>query len=271
MASTRPPAVAGQFYQGSRESLQKEVAGLVNGKAPKEAVIGVLSPHAGYMYSGPVAGSVFSSMEPASHYVILGPNHTGLGAPFALSKSAAWKTPLGDVLIDRQLGTAIEDNTGYITDDDIAHQFEHSIEVQLPFLQYTVKDFKFVPIVVSGASLDIYRQVGKAIAKAIIDLRLSKKTVIVASSDMTHYEPRAQALDKDNMAIGAILKLDEGELVKRISSYGISMCGYAPAAIMIAAAKDLGAKNARLIKYATSGDITGDDSSVVGYAGVVLY
>jgi len=271
MASTRPPAVAGQFYNGSRESLRKEVASLVNEKAAKVSAIGVLSPHAGYMYSGPVAGSVFSSIEPSGVYVILGPNHTGLGHEFALSKSVAWSTPLGEVAIDRELGSAIKENTKYVTDDDIAHQSEHSIEVQLPFLQYTVKDFKFVPIVVSGSTLDIYREVGKAIAKAIMDLRLLKKAVIVASSDMTHYESRSEAARKDKMAIEAILKLDEEELVKRISSYDISMCGYAPAVIMISAAKDLGAKDARLVKYATSGDVTGDDSSVVGYAGIVVY
>lgn len=270
MVSTRPPAVAGQFYSGSRESLKKEVASLVDEKADKVSAIGVLSPHAGYMYSGSVAGSVFSSIEPSGVYVILGPNHTGLGAQFALSKSAVWSTPLDEALIDCELGSAIKNNTRYITDDDIAHQFEHSIEVQLPFLQCMVRDFKFVPIAVSGASLEVYREIGRAIAKAIRDLRLLKKTVIVASSDMTHYESRSQAVKKDKMAIEAILKLDEEELIKRISSYDISMCGYAPAAIMISAVKDLGAKNARLVKYATSGDVTGDDSSVVGYAGIVV-
>ncbi len=271
MALTREPAVAGQFYNGSRESLEKEVAALVDEKAAKVPAIGVLSPHAGYMYSGPVAGSVFSSIEPSGVYVILGPNHTGLGAEFALSKSSGWSTPLGKVLIDRELRAAIKNNTRYVTDDDIAHQFEHSIEVQLPFLQYTVKDFKFVPIVISGAALDVYREIGMAIAKAIRDLRLLKKAVIVASSDMTHYESRSQAARKDKMAIEAILELDEEELIKRVSSYDISMCGYAPAVIMISAAKELGAKNARLVKYATSGDVTGDDSSVVGYAGIVVY
>jgi len=271
MASTRPPARAGQFYKGSRESLQKEVASFVDEKAAKIPAIGVLSPHAGYMYSGAVAGSVFSSIEPSGVYVILGPNHTGLGLEFALSKSSSWSTPLGEVPIDRELASAIKNNTGYITDDDTAHQFEHSIEVQLPFLQYTVRDFKFVPIVVSASTLEACGKVGRAIAKAIKDLRLLKKAVIIASSDMTHYESRSQAVKKDKMAIEAILKLDEEELAKRISSYDISMCGYAPAVIMISAAKELGAKNARLVKYATSGDVTGDDSSVVGYAGIVVY
>lgn len=270
MTSIRPPAVAGQFYNGSRDGLQKEVASLIGGNVSKKAVIGVISPHAGYIYSGPVAGSVYSSITPASVYVILGPNHTGLGAPFAISKSEAWSTPLGKAPVDRDLARAIKDNTGYVTDDDIAHQFEHSIEVQLPFLQYTAKDFKFVPIAVSGSSSQAYREVGGAIAKAIKDLGLSNKAVMVASSDMTHYESRSQAAKKDKMAIDAILKLDEEELMKNISSYDISMCGYAPVVVMISAAKELGAKSAQLIKYSTSGDVTGDDSSVVGYAGIVV-
>ncbi|MCX5685892.1 MAG: AmmeMemoRadiSam system protein B, partial [Candidatus Omnitrophica bacterium] len=159
---------------------------------------------------------------------------------------------------------------GFIKDDELSHAEEHSIEVQLPILQYLNKNFKFVPIVISYADLDVYRQIGKALAKSVKDLNLEKDITIIASSDMTHYEPQDAAKKKDSAAIEAILKLDEKELFEKVSSMGITMCGYGPVLIMIAASKALGAKNAKLVKYATSGDVSGDYSSVVGYAGITI-
>lgn len=267
---TRDPVVAGQFYPGTKESLFKTVESLI-GEAPRqEDAIGAVSPHAGYVYSGKVAGSVLASISAKSTYVIMGPNHTGLGGPFGLDTSPSWKTPLGEVKTNAALSARIKMNCKHILDDPISHSREHSIEVQLPFLQFMQKSFTFVPITISLAGLDIYRDIGAAIAKSIRDLELEKDVAIIASSDMTHYETQASAKKKDSAAIDAILRLDEEKLEESVSRLDISMCGYAPTAIMLVAAKALGAKSARLVSYRTSGDASGDYSSVVGYAGILI-
>ena len=271
MELEREAVVAGQFYPGTKDALAREIGSMIDPKAARRDCLGVVSPHAGYIYSGGVAGSVFSRINPAPVYVIIGPNHTGLGQPFGISACRSWKTPLGEVSVDTGLAAAIKNNCAYIKDDDVSHKFEHSIEVQLPFLQYLNKNFKIVPIVAAHAELSAYREVGSAIAEAIKRGALEKKAVIIASSDMTHYEPQAEAAKKDAEAIKAILALDEEALLERIESLGITMCGYSPVAIMIAAVKALGARGAELVKYATSGDVTGDQTSVVGYAGLIIY
>ncbi len=267
----RNPAVAGQFYSGSKESLLKE-AGKLIGVAPKERedAIGVISPHAGYLYSGAVAGLTLSSIKSKPVYVIMGPNHTGLGSPFSLSASDSWATPLGNVTINKTLAEKILKNCSQISMDEFAHIQEHSIEVQLPILQMLQENFTIVPIVISSGSIEQYRKIGQAIAKSIKELKLEKDLTIIASSDMTHDESQNSAEGKDSRAIDAILKLDEEELLERIEKFDISMCGSAPVAVMIIAAKSLGAKKAKLIKYQTSADASGDYSSVVGYAGIVI-
>jgi len=261
--------VAGQFYPGSGIQLKEEVASLLKPAKKKYSAIGIVSPHAGYMYSGSVAGCVFASINkiPKS-IVIIGPNHTGSGERFSLMSDEAWLTPLGEVKVDKTLAEAILKGSRLIKEDRLAHTNEHSVEVQLPFLQAVVPDIQFVPIVASYAGAGTLAAVGKDIASAI--KASGKKVLIVASSDMTHYERQEDAKVKDEKAIEAILKLDEEGLVGRVKKYGISMCGYAPVAIMLAAAKELGAKKAELIKYQTSGDTSGDYSSVVGYAGVIV-
>jgi len=266
----REPVAAGQFYPGSKTALLREVESLIGKSAKREDAIGVVSPHAGYIYSGAVAGATFASIEPKPAYIIMGPNHTGLGERFGLSRSDAWRTPLGDVKINRALADAIKRNSKHVKDDDESSSSEHSIEVQLPFLQVMQKDFKFVPIVISYAALDIYREIGRSLAKSVKDLNMEKDVTIIASSDMTHYEPHGAARKKDSVAIEAVLELDEERLAADVERLDISMCGYAPTAIMIVAAKILGAKKGRLVKYRTSGDASGDYSSVVGYAGIVI-
>lgn len=266
----RNPARAGQFYAGSKQALLREVEALIDTKSKKEDVIGVVSPHAGYMYSGAVAGSVLSAVKPKRTYVIMGPNHTGLGEQFGLDANTSWKTPLGDVEVDRALADEIKKNSPLVISDSLCHAGEHSVEVQVPFLQVLQKSFTFVPIVVSYATLDEYRRVGKAIARSIKDLSMEKDVTIIASSDMTHYESQESAKRKDTMAIDAVLKLDEKKLVEVVAEHDISMCGYAPTAIMLVAAKELGATRARLVKYQTSGDVSGDYSAVVGYAGIII-
>ncbi len=266
----RRPVVAGQFYPASGKMLEKEVRALIPDVSAREDAIGVVSPHAGYMYSGPVAGKVLGSIKTKPVYVIIGPNHTGMGARFSLAASDAWQTPLGCVAIEGALAKAILSRSNYMREDSKAHSGEHSIEVQLPFLQILGKDFKIIPIVISCADVKTYRAIGLEIAASVKDLALEGKVAIIASSDMTHYEPRAEAKRKDDLAIEAILRLDEEELDRRVRESDISMCGYAPACIMLAASKALGAKKAKLIDYRTSGDASGDYSSVVGYAGIAV-
>ncbi len=266
----RKPSVAGQFYPGTEPSLKREVGRLLDiGKGqPKEKAIGIVSPHAGYMYSGPVAGCVFSSIEIPETVIILGPNHTGAGPRFSLFKEGSWQTPLGDVEIDKKMAGAILKNSKFLEEDTSAHAYEHSLEVQLPFIQYIKKNFKIVPMVLSVYNMDAYQNLGEAIASAVKQSK--KKALIIASSDMTHYESRESAEKKDKIAIEAMLKLDWSQLIEQVEKLNISMCGYIAVAVMLIAAKDLGAKETKLIKYQTSGDITGDYNAVVGYAGIIV-
>ncbi|MBM4446249.1 MAG: AmmeMemoRadiSam system protein B [Chloroflexi bacterium] len=264
----RNPVVAGQFYPGSADGLKRMIESMVDDRAEKDEVIGLISPHAGYIYSGLVAGAVISRVKFKDTFVILGPNHTGRGKAFSIMTKGVWKTPLGDIEIDSELGKRILTISSCLEEDHLAHQFEHSLEVQVPFLQYFKPDVRIVPIVLAHAKGDTYKKIGRELASAIKELK--KEVVILASSDMTHYEPHEMARNKDRQAIEAILDLDEDELLKRVDEFDISMCGYAPVVSLISAAKELGAKKAELVKYQTSGDASGDYSSVVGYAGIIV-
>jgi MEMO1 family protein len=265
---TRQPVAAGKFYPGSKKALDEQI-GLMPGKGTdKKQVLAVVSPHAGYVYSGPVACSVFSNIRITDSVIILGPNHTGTGQPFAVYGKGKWHTPMGDIAIDEELSASICQGTDLIKHDTSAHAYEHSIEVQLPIMQYFRDDFRIVPIVLSDGSLQQCQQIASAIAEAI--KRAKKDILIVASSDMTHYEPQDKAKSKDKIAIDAVLKLDESLLYEVVQRHGISMCGYIPVVVMLSAVKKLGGKEARLVKYSTSGDVSGDYSSVVGYAGISI-
>ncbi len=264
----RKPVVSGQFYPSSPDELKGMIKGLVSEEVVKVEAIGLVSPHAGYIYSGVVSGAAISRVKFKDTFIILGPNHTGAGAPFALMKEGIWETPLGSVEVDSELAQRLLDESNYLTDDSLAHQYEHSIEVQLPFLQYFKADIKIVPIILSHAPGAVFKEIGKSIAGAIKSS--GKEVIIVASSDMTHYEPQESAEKKDKRAIEAILNLDEDELLRRVDALGISMCGYAPVTSLISAAKELGIGEAELVKYQTSGDASGDYSSVVGYAGIII-
>ncbi|MBA7624408.1 hypothetical protein ES703_31816 [subsurface metagenome] len=264
----RNPVVSGQFYPASPSQLKAMIEGMVDEKAAKEEVIGLVSPHAGYIYSGWVAGAVMSKIKFKDTFIIMGPNHTGMGKPCSIMTEGVWKTPLGEVEIDSELGKRILATSSYLQEDYAAHQYEHSIEVQIPFLQYFKPDIRLVPIILAYSSGAIYKEIGREIAKAIKDS--NKEVVIIASSDMTHYEPQESAQRKDMQAIEAILDLNEDELLRRIDELDISMCGYAPTVSLISAAKELGATGAELVRYQTSGDTTGDYSAVVGYAGVII-
>jgi MEMO1 family protein len=264
----REAAVAGQFYPGWPAELRETIKYMTAEVGTKIEAVGVVCPHAGYIYSGPVAGAVFSALKFPATFILIGPNHRGMGKPFSLMKDGAWKTPLGETPVNTELAEAILKESTYLEADQLAHLYEHSLEVQLPFLQYFKPSITIVPIILSQADAAVYNEIGLSIARA------KKKTgmdvVILASSDMTHYEPHEKAKTKDKEAIDAILDLDADELVRRIAKYDITMCGYAPVISLITAAKELGAKKAELIKYQTSGDTSGDYSSVVGYAGIII-
>lgn len=268
----RAPIVAGQFYPASISSLKGQLSKLCLKADKKEDAIGLLLPHAGYIYSGRVAGETVSKTNLKDIFVIIGPNHSGMGECFSLDIDEAWQTPLGKINVNLELASEILKNSSHLKKDSKAHSFEHSIEVQLPFLQHTKgkTEFTIVPIVASIGKLEIYKQIGVTIASAIKKLGLLNRAQIIASSDMTHYEEANVARDKDNKALDALLKLSPDSLLAIVEKENISMCGYIPAVIMLAAVRNMGAKQAKLIMYENSGDTTKDYSSVVGYAGVII-
>jgi len=228
-------------------------------------------PHAGYVYSGMVAARTVARVIIKDTVVLFGPNHTGLGAAFSIMAEGVWQTPIGDVSIDSGLAEEILKKSSYLEKDEMAHIYEHSLEVQLPILQYFRKNFKIVPIVFGGDDFNALVEVGNAVSSALKEARCQRNAILVASSDMTHYEPAVIARKKDEAALQAVLALDSKGLWQTVKAHGITMCGYMPVIAMIVAAKGLGASKAQMVQYATSGDVTGDNSSVVGYAGVIVY
>lgn len=270
-SKVRPAAAAGRFYNASRQGLKEQIAGLITKNAAKEDVIACVLPHAGYQYSGPVAAETVCRINLKDKIILLGPNHTGTGSEFSISTQGCWETPLGQIKIDSTLAKAILKESKFLKEDALAHLNEHSLEVELPFLQYFRDNFEIVPIVFMSDNIKALKEIGGNIAEAVKKMGIEDSTLIVASSDMTHYEPQAQAEEKDKEAIRAILELNEDLLTEKVKQLDISMCGYAPVVVMLAAAKGLGAGAAKLIKYQTSGDITGDKKSVVGYAGIVIF
>jgi hypothetical protein len=264
----RNPAVAGQFYQGSATRLIEQVAQYINEEAVKENAIGAVVPHAGLMYSGPVAVAVYSSMKFPRTFLMLGPNHTGLGPDISMMDSGEWQVPNGIFEIDRKLAGRIALNTSGVTRDSQAHIFEHSLEVQLPFIAYFSQDVKIVPITILSATLDDCTRLARAIADAVRSV--DYPVVILASSDMSHYLPDKTARKEDTKAIDRILAIDPEGLYNTVRRERISMCGYLPATVMLSAAKLLGAGSSRLVRYSTSGDVSGDYDSVVGYAGIIV-
>ena len=272
----RQAAVAGYFYQGSSPALREQVERFLVPGATKIKAFGIVSPHAGLVYSGSVAGAVYSSIELPGTFVLIGPNHTGLGAPVSIMAKGNWETPLGTVRIDEELAAAILSRSRLVREDTLAHLKEHSLEVQLPFIQCLKKEFTIVPIQMMDTRLDTCLALGNAIADAIAECGVrsaefkSKGVLIVASSDMSHYISADAAKKKDHKAIKRMLDLDAQGLYHTVRDEDITMCGYGPAVAMLTACKALGATKAELVKYANSGEVSGDFDQVVGYAGVVV-
>ena len=266
--SIRESAVAGSFYTRSAEKLAAEVDAYLGDRGGAARAIGVVTPHAGYMYSGAVAGAVLGRVAVPDSVVVLAPNHRGLGARLALWGEGAWRTPLGEVAVDEDLAAAVLARTDALEADEVAHGPEHSLEVQLPFLQRANPACRIVPVLLGRADAAELETLGAAVAGAIREL--GRECLLVASSDMTHYESAESAREKDRLAIDRVLGLDPAGLLEVVGARRITMCGVCPAAAMLWAAKALGAKKADLIRYATSGDVTGDMSEVVGYAGIAV-
>ena len=285
----RYPAVAGAFYEGTKERLVRQIDScytnkLGPGRLPEKKdgprrLVGLVVPHAGYVYSGPVAAFSYSALaadgvRPA--YVVLGPNHYGQGAPIATTRHD-WQTPLGTVAIDPDLLAAVSKPPA--EDDVLAHRHEHSIEVQLPFLQHLQGAFRFVPVCMAFQEYEVASEVGGLVAGAV----QGRDAVIVASSDFTHVGPGygtmptkgrnapTYARDQDAKALDRILALDPKGLASRVAQDDITMCGYGPVTAMLTAAKALGAKEAKLLRYGTSSDVSGDDDTAVGYGAVAVY
>jgi AmmeMemoRadiSam system protein B len=264
----RPPAVAGRFYSADARELARQIKKYCADGKEKMAALGCVVPHAGYMYSGGVAGAVYSSLQIPTKCMLLGPRHFPRGESMATLTEGSWQTPFGEAVIDSALAKELLRECPDLREDAVAHEREHSLEVQLPFLQQLGQDVRFVPVVLGTGSYDQLEKLGNAIARVISAQR--EPVLIIASSDMNHYENDVLTRVKDKLAIDRVLALDPRGLYDTVHSEGITMCGYAATVAMLVAVKNLKAKEGIVVGYATSGDVTGDRNEVVGYAGIVL-
>lgn len=265
--TVRAPAVAGSFYPGQPDILRRELDGLIPA-ARKERAVAVVVPHAGYAYSGRVAGAAYGRVEVPRDVVILCFNHHGAGSDFAVWPDGAWTTPLGDAPVNDALAKAVKEAFLPADFDEVGHQDEHSGEVQVPFLQRVRPDVRITPVALSVGydekSVTQLRAFGRALAG------VAGEFLVVASTDLNHYEDQKTTVEKDEAVIRAIEALDEAALVEAIRTREISMCGFAPTIATIAYAKAKGATRAKTVAHATSGDVSGEYDRVVGYAGMVI-
>lgn len=264
----RESVVSGQFYPAGKEKLTTLISSLRPKESAKISAKAIIIPHAGYIYSGRVAVVTVSRVLARKQVIILGTNHTGHGSDFALWAKGGWKTPLGEIEIAEDLAKLIIEKGDYIKEEYLAHKFEHSIEVELPIISYFFNAYSFIPIACQVSDVSTYQNVAAQIYEGIKSIK--EDVILVASTDMTHYEPDATARKKDREALEYIINLDEEGLVRKVTKDNISMCGVAPVAILINLVKRLGARKAQVALYQTSGDVSGDYSSVVGYAGVII-
>ena len=266
----RAPAVAGRFYPGEPEVLERLVAKLLvttSDEEPRRA-IALLAPHAGWVFSGAVAGAVYARVKIPDRVVLLGPNHTGLGPPLSLWDRGAWEYPGARVEVDEEMAKALKSSCPDLLPDQSAHRYEHCLEVQLPFLRARAQNLRITPVVVGTTQLDRLKVFASGLAEAIREIQ--EEVLIVISSDMTHYEPAGVAERKDRLAVAAMEAVDAEALYRVVRHERISMCGYAPAVAGLLSGHELGARVGRLIRYSHSGEVSGDSTSVVGYAGMVF-
>jgi MEMO1 family protein len=264
----RHPTVAGKFYPRHAQTLLADIRSYLTPPVQAVPALGCVVPHAGYMYSGHVAGAVYARLDIPETCILLCPNHTGLGHALSIMTEGAWETPLGSVAIDSELASELLTRFPLLTEDPDAHRTEHAIEVQLPFLQAKRPQVRFVPIALGTRQYEALTGLGEAIGEVLAQGK--DRVLVLASSDMNHYESDQVTRVKDHKAIERILALDPRGLYDVVVNEDISMCGFGPTVTMLTAAKHLGANSAELIKYATSGDVSGDRKMVVGYAGVAV-
>ena len=276
----RPPAVAGMFYPDNVKELEQIIdlsfrnSRFGPGRPPpsdkKRKIYGIVSPHAGYVYSGSVAANGFFEISSLDFHdvIMVGPNHYGIGKGVAIMREGVWETPLGEVQVNSQLAQEIASKSSVTDFDDSAHTKDHCLEVQIPFLQYIKEEIRIVPIILIMQDIDTAFDLGKAIADVVAEKIDS--TLLIASSDLTHYEPNAEAHRKDGELMKAVMALDVHKFYAVLERFDVSACGYGAIASIMVAAKSLGATSGELLRYATSGDVTGDSSAVVGYSSIVF-
>jgi hypothetical protein len=269
----RPPAVAGQFYPATASEIDAQLDALILPSPARRKAIAIVCPHAGWMYSGQTAGLVLSQVEVPDRVILVGPNHHGVGSSYAVFSSGAWQTPVGDALIAEPLAASLLDNCDLLAEDSRAHDAEHSLEVQIPMLLRANPGVRIVPVLIGGGWPESggrgnLREIGAAIAQTVREY--SKPVLLLASTDLNHYEDQETSKIKDKLVLDAIVKLDENALMDHVRDVEVSMCGVAATYIVLHAAKKLGARQAELLDYRTSGDVSGDFSRVVGYGAVVI-
>lgn len=264
----RMPAVAGHFYPGSAAQLRSQINSFGNRQEPGAKAIGIVVPHAGYIYSGRVAAAVYNRIEFPDTFIVIGPNHTGIGSDIAVYCGGQWEIPGSSVAVDEKFCGSLLAAESVFTNDEAAHMYEHSLEVQVPFIAHGSDRAKIVPITVRTAGIDECRRAGEAIAK--VSASSAYSSVIAASSDMSHYLSHDVTMQLDRLAIDRILALDPEGLYSVVRDRNISMCGVYPVTIMLFAAKALGANTAELVMHTTSGEVSGDYDRVVGYAGIIV-
>jgi len=263
----RSPAVAGHFYPDDADRLRRDVSSYMPA-CERASAVGIVSPHAGYVFSGGIAGETFAHVLVPETVILLGPNHYGLGTPLALWQGEGWETPLGRVAIQQQASRRLLELCPRLAVDTRAHQREHSLEVQVPFIQVANPQASLVPIAIGGTPLGALQELGEALAQVV--LAAEAPALIVASSDMTHFESAESAKRKDSLALACVERLDPEGLFRTVRDQQISMCGVLPVVTLLFAARQLGASSAELVRYGNSGEKTGDYADVVGYAGVVV-
>jgi len=268
MGISRSPAVAGTFYPDDAGDLLRDVERCLGPAGAAASVLAIVAPHAGYIYSGSVAGAVYRAVRLPRRVVLLGPNHTGRGVPLALYPGGDWTTPLGPVEIDPELTRALAAECPGIEVDLAAHRQEHALEVQIPFLQVLVPGFRFAAVCVGTDDLEELQELGRALARVVA--ASAEPVLLIASSDMNHYEAAAIGSRKDQLAIARVLALDPVGLHRAVHEHDISMCGFAPTVAVLTACRALGASTGRLVRYAHSGEVSGDNEHVVGYAGMTI-
>jgi MEMO1 family protein len=266
----RFPAVAGRFYPQDAQELERQVAlfSVAPSTEVRQRAIACMVPHAGYRFSGHVAGAVYARLELPRKFLLIGPRHYPRGRPLAILSEGAWETPLGRAEIDTELARELMHACPALSEDEIAHRDEHALEVQLPFLQFLAPGFSFVPIALGTIDFDELESLGRAIAGVLA--HQTDPVLLFASSDMNHYESDEVTRRKDAMALGRIQALDPRGLYDVVRGAGITMCGVGPVVSVLPTARLLGATRANLVRYGTSGDINGDRTEVVGYAGVII-